>query len=58
METKKLRIKQRFADKNSGKIYIAGEVVEFETKRADELLKTASNLVEDIESAKPEKPKK
>ncbi len=37
---KKLEIKDAFTDKHNGRAYKVGEVVEFEDKRANELLKT------------------
>ena len=50
--TKRLRVEARFSDKYTGKVYEIGEIAEFESKRADELLKT--DLVKFVE----EKPKK
>lgn len=42
----KLQIKEQFIDKYTKEVYKAGSVVDFEEKRAKELLKT--NLVEKV----------
>lgn len=47
-----LKILVSFADKYNGTIYSAGDVIEFETKRAEELLKDERKLVEKAKANK------
>ena len=53
----KLRIEKEFRDKFTGEKYNAGDAVEFEDSRAEELLADQRNLVSEIkEKTTPKKP--
>ena len=57
----KLKIEQKFQDKYNGNIYEAGEVIEFEKARGEELLadkRGLVSLVEKVEEVVAEKPKR
>lgn len=49
----KLNIKEQFIDKYTGEVYKAGSIIDFEEKRAKELLKTklVEKVKDDVRSA-------
>lgn len=55
---KKLVILKSFYDKYTNELYNTNDVVEFDNKRADEILNNASNLAESIESTPPKTSKR
>ena len=50
----KLKVEVKFRDKNNGKLYNVGDVVEFSDERASELLKDSRKLVSKVKEEKKE----